>query len=109
MENEPVAADIAQITQAMDDETLAWSGGFERSKHYQAIAQTGTTALPQLITELDAGAFWVSRCELIAEIAQSAGLNLDFPEDARTWSAAEGIAFIVEWGKQTGIYHPVEE
>ena len=75
MEHEP-ATDVSQLTEAMDHETLVWSGGFENSAHYQAIVDAGTAALPQLIAELDAGAFWVSRCELVAEIAQSAGLEL---------------------------------
>lgn len=108
MEHEP-ATDVSQLTEAMDHETLVWSGGFERSTHYQAIADAGTAALPQLIAELDAGAFWVSRCELVAEIAQSAGLELAFPDEASQWSAKEGVAYIVKWGKRTGIYQPIQE
>lgn len=108
MEHEP-AADIGQLTEAMDHETMVWSGGFERSAHYQAIADAGPSALPQLIAELDAGAFWVSRCELVAEIAQSAGLALTFPDEAAQWSAADGVAYIVKWGQQQGLYEPVVE
>lgn len=107
METEPNAeARIRDLTGAMDEETLVWSGGFECSVNYQKLLAEGVAALPVLFEELDKQNFWWSRMELIAEITKAAGNEIQFPDEARDWDAEKGVEYIVAWGKQFGYYNP---